>query len=141
MNVSFHLLSASSISLMTNKDGVAGAFFYVGTTNCIQQMPVANQRFQAACNSTQVMVFSNLAIQTKRKAPNAHSKILELGILSSLKYFPAFLEIMRVRYGTFVHLSFMVRILVAVAIHLLNLITQFFSLAANTVRIFIAPPY
>ncbi|KZP03885.1 Na+/solute symporter [Athelia psychrophila] len=61
--------------------GVAGAFFY------------------AACNSTQVMVFSNLAIQTKRKAPNAHT----------------FLEIMRVRYGTFVHLSFM-----------------FFSLAANT---------
>ncbi|KAF7973578.1 hypothetical protein HWV62_14858 [Athelia sp. TMB] len=37
------------------------------------------------------MVFSNLAIQTKRKAPNAHT----------------FLEIMRVRYGTFVHLSFM----------------------------------
>ncbi|SCZ87362.1 BZ3500_MvSof-1268-A1-R1_Chr2-2g04828 [Microbotryum saponariae] len=61
--------------------GVAGAFFY------------------AACNSTQIMVFSNLAIQTKRKAPNAHT----------------FLEIMRVRYGTFVHLSFM-----------------FFSLAANT---------
>lgn len=37
------------------------------------------------------MVFSNLAIQTKRKAPNAHS----------------FLEIIRVRYGTFCHLTFM----------------------------------
>lgn len=47
------------------------------------------------------MVFSNLAIQTKRLAPNAST----------------FLEIMRVRYGTFVHISFM-----------------FFSLAANTVR-------
>ncbi|KAL8283770.1 hypothetical protein RQP46_005202 [Phenoliferia psychrophenolica] len=61
--------------------GIAGAFFY------------------AACNSTQIMVFSNLAIQSKRKAPNAHT----------------FLEILRVRYGTFVHISFM-----------------FFSLAANT---------
>ncbi|KZT41737.1 Na+/solute symporter [Sistotremastrum suecicum HHB10207 ss-3] len=61
--------------------GVAGAFFY------------------AACNSTQIMIFSNLAIQTKRKAPNAHT----------------FLEIMRIRYGTVVHISFM-----------------FFSLAANT---------
>lgn len=46
------------------------------------------------------MVFSNLAIQTKRLAPNAST----------------FLEIMRVRYGAFVHISFM-----------------FFSLAANTV--------
>ncbi|KAM0786770.1 hypothetical protein ACM66B_002205 [Microbotryomycetes sp. NB124-2] len=61
--------------------GVAGAFYY------------------AVCNSTQIMVFSNLAIQSKRKAPNAHT----------------FLEIIRVRYGTFTHLSFM-----------------FFSLASNT---------
>ncbi|TVY41695.1 putative urea active transporter [Lachnellula subtilissima] len=60
--------------------GVAGSFFY------------------AACNSTQIMVFSNLAIQTKRKAPNART----------------FLEIIRVRYGTTAHFSFM-----------------FFSLASN----------
>lgn len=49
-----------------------------------------------------LQVFSNLAIQTKRKAPNAHT----------------FLEIIKVRYGTFVHLSFL-----------------FFSLSANTVSI------
>lgn len=79
--------------------GVAGSFFY------------------AACNSTQIMVFSNLAIvscspegpsssldrsnvvqQAKRKAPNART----------------FLEIIRVRYGTVAHFSFM-----------------FFSLASN----------
>ncbi|KAH7343032.1 putative DUR3-urea permease [Rhexocercosporidium sp. MPI-PUGE-AT-0058] len=60
--------------------GVAGSFFY------------------AACNSTQIMVFSNLAIQCKRKAPNART----------------FLEIIRVRYGTIAHFSFM-----------------FFSLASN----------
>ncbi|KAG4441395.1 hypothetical protein IFR05_003152, partial [Cadophora sp. M221] len=60
--------------------GVAGSFFY------------------AACNSTQIMVFSNLAIQCKRKAPNART----------------FLEIIRVRYGTVAHFSFM-----------------FFSLASN----------
>ncbi|PVH89988.1 sodium symporter family protein [Cadophora sp. DSE1049] len=60
--------------------GVAGSFFY------------------AACNSTQIMVFSNLAIQCKRKAPNART----------------FLEIIRVRYGTTAHFSFM-----------------FFSLASN----------
>jgi len=77
--------------------GVAGSFFY------------------AACNSTQIMVFSNLAIvsfvlmvlslfnadllkQSKRKAPNART----------------FLEIIRVRYGTVAHFSFM-----------------FFSLASN----------
>lgn len=44
------------------------------------------------------MVFSNLAIETKRKAPNART----------------FLEIIRVRYGTVAHLSYM-----------------FFSLASN----------
>ncbi|KUJ08332.1 putative DUR3-urea permease [Mollisia scopiformis] len=60
--------------------GVAGSFFY------------------AACNSTQIMIFSNLAIQCKRKAPNART----------------FLEIIRVRYGTIAHFSFM-----------------FFSLASN----------
>ncbi|KAE9977030.1 hypothetical protein EG328_002299 [Venturia inaequalis] len=60
--------------------GVAGSFFY------------------AACNSTQIMVFSNLAIQCKRKAPNART----------------FLEIIRVRYGTVAHWSYM-----------------FFSLASN----------
>lgn len=37
------------------------------------------------------MVFSNLAIESKRKAPNAHT----------------FLEIIRVRYGKTAHLSFM----------------------------------
>ncbi|THW12977.1 sodium symporter family protein [Aureobasidium pullulans] len=60
--------------------GIAGSFFY------------------AACNSTQIMIFSNLAIESKRKAPNART----------------FLEIIRVRYGTIAHLSFM-----------------FFSLASN----------
>lgn len=83
--------------------GVAGAFFY------------------AACNSTQIMVFSNLAIQTKRVAPNARwvFQARQAGsTLANYSHLPCrtFLEIMRVRYGTFVHLSFM-----------------FFSLAANTV--------
>ncbi|KZS94735.1 hypothetical protein SISNIDRAFT_484272 [Sistotremastrum niveocremeum HHB9708] len=79
--------------------GVAGAFFY------------------AACNSTQIMIFSNLAIQTKRKAPNAHSTLPTLCpcLAWSDIVLAAFLEIMRIRYGTVVHISFM-----------------FFSLAANT---------
>ncbi|GAA5929752.1 hypothetical protein JCM1841_002636 [Sporobolomyces salmonicolor] len=64
------LLSSCSVAYQY---GVAGAFFY------------------AVCNSTQIMIFSNLAIQSKRKAPNAHT----------------FLEIMRVRYGRFVHLTFL----------------------------------
>ncbi|KAH7418990.1 putative DUR3-urea permease [Cadophora sp. MPI-SDFR-AT-0126] len=71
------LLSSATVAYTY---GVAGSFFY------------------AACNSTQIMVFSNLAIQTKRKAPNART----------------FLEIIRVRYGTTAHFSFM-----------------FFSLASN----------
>jgi Na+/proline symporter len=72
------------------------------------QYGVAGSFFYAACNSTQIMVFSNLAIvrflfyfnlytsdlskQSKRKAPNART----------------FLEIIRVRYGTIAHFSFMV---------------------------------
>lgn len=59
---------------------------------------VAGSLFYATCNSTQIMAYSNLAIQAKRKAPNAHT----------------FLEVIRVRYGTFAHLSYM-----------------FFALAAN----------
>ncbi|GAA6012175.1 hypothetical protein JCM11491_001774 [Sporobolomyces phaffii] len=62
------------------------------------QYGVAGSLFYATCNSTQIMAYSNLAIQAKRKAPNAHT----------------FLEVMRVRYGTFVHLTYM-----------------FFALAAN----------
>lgn len=50
-----------------------------------------------------IMVFSNLAIQSKRKVPNAHT----------------FLGVLRVRYGTVVHLSLM-----------------FFSLATTTVSSF-----
>ncbi|KAM0748095.1 hypothetical protein T439DRAFT_358672 [Meredithblackwellia eburnea MCA 4105] len=34
---------------------------------------VAGALFYAACNSTQIAIFSNLAIQSKRKAPNAHT--------------------------------------------------------------------
>ncbi|KAF3761228.1 hypothetical protein M406DRAFT_65726 [Cryphonectria parasitica EP155] len=71
------LLSSATVAY---EYGVAGSFFY------------------AACNSTQIMVFSNLAIQSKRKAPNAKT----------------FLEIIRIRYGTTAHFSFM-----------------FFSLASN----------
>jgi Na+/proline symporter len=89
------LLSSATVAY---EYGVAGSFFY------------------AACNSTQIMIFSNLAIvslvlvnilltakadpyqESKRKAPNART----------------FLEIIRVRYGTTAHLSFM-----------------FFSLASN----------
>ncbi|KAI4750378.1 sodium symporter family protein [Aureobasidium sp. EXF-3400] len=71
------LLSSATVAY---EYGVAGSFFY------------------AACNSTQIMIFSNLAIESKRKAPNART----------------FLEIIRVRYGTIAHLSFM-----------------FFSLASN----------
>jgi Na+/proline symporter len=94
------LLSSATVAYVY---GVAGSFFY------------------AACNSTQIMIFSNLAIvsflplcysswpfskllmliveqQTKRKAPNART----------------FLEIIRVRYGVTTHLSYM-----------------FFSLASN----------
>ncbi|QDS69458.1 hypothetical protein FKW77_006062 [Venturia effusa] len=64
------LLSSATVAYTY---GVAGSFFY------------------AACNSTQIMVFSNLAIQTKRKAPNART----------------FLEIIRVRYGVVAHWSYM----------------------------------
>ncbi|KAK4057524.1 hypothetical protein OIO90_001593 [Microbotryomycetes sp. JL221] len=48
--------------------GVAGAFYY------------------AVCNSTQIMVFSNLAIESKRKAPNAHTflEIIRLVVSSIL---------------------------------------------------------
>jgi len=55
------------------------------------------------------MVFSNLAIETKRKAPNAHSEwIICPSHPYILRRHSAFLEILRVRYGTFVHISFMV---------------------------------
>ncbi|KAH0233559.1 sodium symporter family protein, partial [Aureobasidium melanogenum] len=64
------LLSSATVAY---EYGVAGSFFY------------------AACNSTQIMIFSNLAIESKRKAPNART----------------FLEIIRVRYGIAAHLSFM----------------------------------
>lgn len=59
---------------------------------------VSGPLFYAAGNSTQIVLFANLAIQLKRKAPNAHT----------------YLELIRARYGTFAHLSFM-----------------FFSLATN----------
>lgn len=62
----------SSVSV-TYDYGISGAFFY------------------AVCNSTQIMVFANLAIEVKRRAPNART----------------FLEIIRIRYGTVAHLSFM----------------------------------
>lgn len=82
---------------------MAGAFFYAAC-NSTQIMVRGLYAISTASYATSLMlssqVFSNLAIQSKRKAPNAHT----------------FLEILRVRYGTFVHLSFM-----------------FFSLAANTV--------
>ncbi|KAG9525974.1 sodium symporter family protein, partial [Aureobasidium melanogenum] len=64
------LLSSATVAY---EYGVAGSFFY------------------AACNSTQIMIFSNLAIESKRKAPNART----------------FLEVIRVRYGIAAHLSFM----------------------------------
>ncbi|GAA5990146.1 hypothetical protein JCM10908_005843 [Rhodotorula pacifica] len=52
---------------------------------------IAGAFFYGSCCSPQVQAYANLAIQAKRKAPAAHT----------------FLEVMKVRYGTFVHLSYM----------------------------------
>lgn len=61
------------------------------------------------------MIFSNLAIQTKRKAPNAHTFLGKWNRYDhQLRVLSFTAEIMRIRYGRFVHFSFM-----------------FFALAAN----------
>jgi hypothetical protein len=48
------------------------AFFYAACNSTqVSESPFGG----AASDSAQIMVFSNLAIQTKRKAPNAHSRL------------------------------------------------------------------
>ena len=44
------------------------------------------------CGQVQILLFATLAIELKRRAPNAHT----------------FLEVIRARYGTYAHLTFMV---------------------------------
>jgi len=53
---------------------------------------VSGPFWYASGATVQILLFATLAIELKRRAPNAHT----------------FLEVIKARYGTFTHITFMV---------------------------------